>query len=334
MHGNITDKRRVVKAPERERHLKPEAFIDLNKNFMNFLEARDTRVKLHRVKDAKTGRSLTPLPGEDRITLRFAKGAVRRCATAFELNVRLLLQAEVRKQGQTTITLPSLSVILKQLGLSCGTVNLRRARAAFELLSCLSIHFLEYRDHAGGKGRKSFPPPITKLNIRRGGPITITLHEDWIEWKCKYFKRLPLPLPMQAAAFNTVLYTSAYEGKPLKVKVRTFCRKIGIVHNNRRLTLPHAIEQAMEWYREHGGSLEYVIDGKFITLTSSPGQHPVKQETSQRAPRPANKPVERVKREKPPERVKLERIERVKQVEVFDDDDEGLDQYGMLIHGR
>jgi len=98
------------------------------------------------------------------------------------------------------------------------------------------------------------------------------------------------------------------------------------------------LKQAMKWYREHGGSLEYVIDGKFINLTSSLGQHHVK-------------PVERVKREKPPERVKLEqrventgrpvflgqarkpkRIERVRQVEVFDDDDEGLDQFGMPIY--
>ncbi len=329
MH-DITQERRVVKTLEKQERLPPKpaafAFVDLNKNFMNFPEARDARVELHRVKDAKTGRSLRPLPGEDRITLRFAKGAVRRCATAFDLNVRHLLQAEVRKQGQTTITLPSFGVILKQLGLSYKTKNM--------------THFLEYRDHAGGKGQKSFPPPITELNIRRGGPISITLHEAWIEWKCKYFKRLPLPLPMQAAAFNTVLYTSAYEGKPLKVKVRTFCRKIGIVHNNRRLTLPHALKQAMKWYREHGGSLEYVIDGKFINLTSSLGQHHVK-------------PVERVKREKPPERVKLEqrventgrpvflgqarkpkRIERVRQVEVFDDDDEGLDPYGMPIYGR
>jgi hypothetical protein len=44
-----------------------------------------------------------------------------------------------------------------------------------------------------------------------------------------------------------------------------------------------------------------------------------------------------VKREKLLERVKLERrkpkrIERVKQVEVLDDDDEGLDQYGMPIY--
>src|SRR6266478_6508888 len=120
MH-DITQERRVVKTLEKQERLPPKpaafAFVDLNKNFMNFPEARDARVELHRVKDAKTGRSLRPLPGEDRITLRFAKGAVRRCATAFDLNVRHLLQAEVRKQGQTTITLPSFAVILKQLGL-------------------------------------------------------------------------------------------------------------------------------------------------------------------------------------------------------------------------
>ncbi len=318
------------RAPEAE----PRSFIDLNKNFLNFPLARDARVKLRKVKDARTDKYRTPLPGEDRITLRFAKGAVRRCPTGFDLNVLFLLLAEIKKQGQAAITLPSLSAIVKQMRLGVDPANLRRVRASLELWSGLSIRFNEYYDGAGGNGPKRFPPPISELNIVRGGPISITIHEDW-KWKARYFKRLPRPLPMRASDHNTVLYAGAYEGKPLKVRVRNYCRKIGINHNNRRLTLPHALKQAKQWYREHGVSLDYAIDGKFVILTISySGPSPVEPEALQAKPLSANKP-------KPLDRIKLVRrkLERTEHAELFDDDeeqdlDDGLDPYGMPIYVR
>jgi hypothetical protein len=335
MH-DITDKRRVVKTEKRVRLLKnkpkPAAFVDLNKNFMNYQVPRDARVELHQIKNAKTGLYRTPLPGENRITLRFAKGAVRRCATGFDFNVLYLLHAEKRMQKQATITLRSLSMIVRQLGMS-DDKNRSRVRAALELWTHLSIRFREYH---GATGSKLFPPPITKLNISRGGPISITLHEDW-NWQGRYFKRLPFPLPMQAAPHNIVLFVCAFEGKPLTLKVHTLCRKIGINHNG-WLRLPHAIEQAKRWFSEHGGSLNCVIKGDDITLTGKLDPRPVKGKKKKKSPSAdgdkskGDKPrpmdnmrdiIEAAKRAK-------RNAKRVENVEEQGDEDD-VDQYGMII---
>jgi hypothetical protein len=249
----------------------PEPFAIVNKNLLNYPLARDTRVKLEWHENKKTGRYWAYLPGDERIKLSFPADADRRCPNGLDINVLFFLLAEVRKQGRQTITLPSLAAILKQLGLSYKTGNIRRLKAAIELWCCISIRYDQYylassKSHGGGlfrKGRpmvKRFPPPIAS---RKGARLTIDA--DWCEQQDKFVERLVLPLPMPAAAQNIVLCTHvtirpASEAHNAGVPrwIRKFCRKIGLDHNMRGRALDHALEIAVRYFEANGGSLVFM----------------------------------------------------------------------------
>jgi hypothetical protein len=317
MH-DITDALGDVKTPDEERLLKPTAFAIVNKNLLNYPLARDTRVKLEWHKNKKTGRYWAYLPGDDRIKLSFPADADRRCPNGLDINVLFFLLSEVRKQGRQTITLPSLAAILNQLGLSYGSRNLRRLNAALELWSCISIRYECYyaasRKSPGGglskKGQpvvKRFPPPIGSREGRR-----LSINADWCEQQDKFVERLVLPLPMQAAAQNVVLCTHvtirpASEQHDAGVrKIRRFCRKVGLDHNNRSHALDRALEIAVRYFKANGGLLVFMKkDRRIAFVVRKPNDVKVPDEPAKR------KPIKRV--------VEQERTEPVLRQGTYED---------------
>lgn len=286
-------------------------FVFANKNLLNYPLARDTRVKLQWHRNKKTGRYWAYLPGDDRIKLSFPANADRRCPNGLDINVLFYLLGEVRKQGQTTITLPSRGAILEQLGLGYDSANLQRLNEALELWRCISIRYERYyaasrkRPGAFFKGRpivRRFPPPISS----REGP-GFTIHPDWCDEQTKYVERVMLPLPMSAAAQNIVLCTHVTIRPDTELHdagtprwIRRFCRKVGLDHNNRSRLLDHALEIATRYFEANGGSLTFLKQDRRIGfVVRKPNDEKVEDQPAKRVK--LNQAVKKVAVE-PPQR--------------------------------
>jgi hypothetical protein len=263
--------------------------VKINRNFLNFPLARDTRTKVEWFQESKTGRWLADLPGEGRETHRIrlilpakAPENMRRCPSALDMNVLFQLLAEAqRKDATSRIELASLSDLLRRLGLEERSRERARVVSSIEYWSQLSIqweHWYEHRGHI----RRELPPPIEYAD-RKGNRVIITLHPDWYRLaRAKgYYLWLPLPLPPQAVVQNLVLLilTQALEGGSLyaepdllkhdlyfdKIAPLTrgmerwwIARKLGMLHKQRNRVLDRAINQAAEWFSAHGGKLKVV----------------------------------------------------------------------------
>jgi hypothetical protein len=301
------------------------SFALIDKNLLNYPLARDCRVRHHWVKGAKTGRNYTHL--DDRITLSLPPNAEIRCPNGFDVNVLFILLAEARKQDGGKIDLPSLTAIVSKMGLGADASNLRRVRTSLTLWSTISIRFRNYyaarwrrpdtKKGVGGTNvDRKFPPPINSLKIGRG-QIRVSIHEDWREYHKKYFERVPLPLPMPAAAQNVVLCTIVSMATGNQRSVRKFCRKIGLNHTTRRRVLRNALQIAEQYYERNGGALSHVIEQKRIQFwiakpdNELAAQVPLAQSEIHSANR--TKKIERVRLIKRTKRIEL--VERAKRTE-------------------
>lgn len=106
--------------------------VKLNRNFLNFPLARDTRAQA-KWAQSKTGGWMADLPGEGRGTHRIQlimrakpNKEFARCPSALDMNVLFQLLAEAqRPDAITRIEFASLSDLLRRLGLKSGTESAR-----------------------------------------------------------------------------------------------------------------------------------------------------------------------------------------------------------------
>jgi hypothetical protein len=273
------DTRRNRLAPTRQRAAM-STFAWIDKNLLNYPVARDTRVKHAWIKH-ETGRYFTDLGR--RITLWFGADGDRRCPNGFDVNLLLLLLGELRRQDKAEITLPSLSAMIRAMGLAPDAANLRRLRASLTLWSTISIQFRNYYvatrrvvngEVTSGKwmpGKnvdKTLPPPFRAVKLGRP-QIRISISETWYKKHKRrkrygYRERVLLPLPMSAPAQNVVLTTLVSKDGSQKRRRRRYCRKIGVNHAARGRVLQHALATAIAYYSRTGGALKHESDGKFI----------------------------------------------------------------------
>jgi hypothetical protein len=302
-------------------------FALVDKNLLNYPIARDSRTSLNWVENK------AKVPENSKIELSFPADAERRCPNGFDVNVLLFLLSEVRKQGQSTIIVPSLSVIVKALGLGTdGNANLRRVRDALTLWSTISIKFENYyharkrnRDGTWRKGHneaRRFPPPISACDMTKQ-ELRISIREAWRPCN-KYVQRVPLPLPMHAVAQNAILaaLVSIKGGKPRKL--RRFCRKIGLNHSTRRRVLDHALRIAEQYFKRNSVFLYPTIKDRLIAFGMT---KPVGRSAERRPSPEATEPT--VRKTKP-----IERIKMVKRVDVRSEPIriEGCDWSGRRCH--
>jgi hypothetical protein len=255
---------------------------------MNYPIARDVRLKLRWRKSESTGRWLCDVPGADQIQLRLpgdVPSYARRCPSALAVNVLFLLLGEAKKCGTATIEFASTASILRLLGYGVEARNRQKVKEALTLWSDLMIRFNEwyvptryrYVEKDGTafdvwrKGRqpkfvaepervaRQLPPPIRSLDLK-GRRIQIVIDSEWIKFGRSYFTRVSLPLPREAAAQNLVLalltshsWTGDYGEKQTYHRwVRKLCRKIGLNHGDRNLSLERAIDVARDWFERRG----------------------------------------------------------------------------------
>jgi hypothetical protein len=265
-------------------------FAPLTRNICNYPIARDARLKLQWRQSEKTGRWLCHLPEDDAIQFKLPPDTPkrqRRWPTAFDVNLLLLLLCEAKRQSTAYLEFRSYSALLKALGYSCEPRNRDKVKAALSLWSALSIRFAKWRvppEYVFVRGNREFseyqsgtskklkhqaryetrvlPPPIAEKSEQRGS-IQITISKEWRGLAKRYYQRVPLPLPREAAAQNLALavLTSLRDDMPYghgDRSVRNLCRKIGLSAHNSAHKLRKAIEAVKDWFAEHGGVL--VVD--------------------------------------------------------------------------
>jgi hypothetical protein len=263
--------------------------VKLNRNFLNFPLARDTRAKAEWFQGSKTGCWMADLPGEGRDSHRIrlilpakASEDMRRCPSALDMNTLFQLLAEAqRKDATRIIEFASLSALLRRLGLEERDRERRRVVESIVQWCFLSIQWERWYEHHGHM-RRTLPPPIEYAD-RKGNRLIITLHPDWYRLARAegYYLRLPLPLPRQAAAQNLALLilTQQLEGGSLSFDLNQphadyyfddlapltkemdrwwIARKLGMLHKQRNRVLDRAIDRAAEWSSVHGGKLKLV----------------------------------------------------------------------------
>jgi hypothetical protein len=200
--------------------------VKLNRNFLNFPLARDTRVKVDWVQESKTGRWIADLPGEGRDTHRIrlilrakADKEWRHCPSALDMNVlfQLLTEAQ-RKDATTRIEFASLSDLLRRLGLEERDRERKRVASSIAYWSKLSIEWQHWYEHRGRRHVvRTLPPPVQDAD-RDGNRVWIRLHPAWykLAQASGYHLWLPLPLPQQGRApkpCSTDPYAGAGQGQ-------------------------------------------------------------------------------------------------------------------------
>lgn len=280
------------------------SFAAINRNLCNYPLARDARLKLHWRRSKRTGRWLCDLSDGERLQLRLPEATpnqLLRWPTAFDVNVLFLLLNEAKKQGINEIEFSSYSSILNELDYSVEARNRRKLKDALALWSALMIWFERWRvprqyryidsktgrpfdewrkgtrkvptnDGMGGEVvRRQLPPPIQSVNAD-SGRICITVADEWCALGERYFARVPLPLPRDAAAQNLLLcvMTSYFQHGEFGAKqsgvrrVRELCRAIGLDHRSRASKLRNALGNIMDWFKQHGGKLDWIWAGNKI----------------------------------------------------------------------
>jgi hypothetical protein len=158
--------------------------VKLNRNFLNFPLARETRAKASWFQGSETGVWLADLPGEGRESRRIrlilpakAEEEMRRCPSALDMNVLFQLLAEAQRPEATTrIEFASLSGLLRRLGLEERDRERDRVVSSIVYWHCLSIRWERWYEHHGHIRRKLSPP--IKYADRAGNRLMITLHPE------------------------------------------------------------------------------------------------------------------------------------------------------------
>jgi hypothetical protein len=255
--------------------------LRLNRNFMNYPLARSAKTKPNWRKD-KDG-WWCRLPGDDRIELSLpeAHRTLRRCPTAFDMNVLFRLLAAIQEaQPQRTerVRFASVAAALRDLHLSAHSENGLRLISALELWGQMSIrleNWYEDRDHIA----RHLPPPIERADLS-GNSIVLTLNREWVRLALskRYYESLPLPLPSEATAQNMVLMLltsmpNRIEGKFRGTYSRArswFCRKIGL--RNETTKLARITDIASNWFAACDGCLIHFDGDNDPSNTVRPGE--------------------------------------------------------------
>ena len=285
---SVTERRAESKRPriiERPKPLNDVSFAKLNKNLCNYPLARDRHVHMKWRRFTDTGERYVDLPGDDRIRLILPADVDRsfeRCPSAFDINVLAMLSAEANRQDRAEIAFPNRVKFLSKLKLAPTSFNRRRLDEALDYWATITVQFYKcwYDAARQRQASRDFAPPIQKLSPARSRPFVVQLSTAWRQiLRGGYFEIVPLPLPADAVTQNLVLtslvsHTRAVSGKyenSFQRQLRSYCRKIGLDHNNRRQRLERAIAAAQQWYAQHTGSLDaFVRDGMISFMVAKP----------------------------------------------------------------
>ena len=142
--------------------------VKLNRNFLNFPLARDTRAKANWFQGSRTGRWLADLPGEGRESHRIrlilpakAEEEMRRCPSALDMNVLFQLLAEAQRRDATArIEFASLSDLLRRLGLEAREESASVSMSSIEYWSALSIEWQHWYEPGRRHVVRTLPPPV------------------------------------------------------------------------------------------------------------------------------------------------------------------------------
>ena len=316
------------------------SFAILNKNFLNFPLARDARTKVQARVGAKTGRQFAEL---DQVKFIFPKTCKPRYPTGFDVNVLLLLLAEARKQKSAVIVFASNCEMLRMLGLTESSAHIKKLKAALDFWRTALVVFEKYhvagkptnrrweRDAANNRPRyvadyrqprkckKTFPPVI-KMFRRMYGGVRLGIDKLWLdEMTSKYVAKVYLPLPNNAAAQNAILALLAFSTNREPVRLRRFCRKIGLNHSTRTTVLRRVLEIAQVYFNKIGLSLTTTTDkGRLFTLLEESEFEPPKKPLER--VRPITKPsIQTMIEHEPLARALLNQQPEV-MIQVHDDD--------------
>lgn len=278
----------------------PNSFVFLNKNLCNFPLARDPRVKPDWRLDKKTLKA--ELSGDSRITFELPASAdsnLKRYPTPFDINVLCALLVQAKMDKSKKIEFASYSEILRAMGFSVSSTNLRRVRSSLAFLSVLTIRFKRYwfagktikgpteyhpgRDEygyqlwsaglykEGHRGEKLLPPLIDRFTDDEDG-LHLTLNAEWLKVnRTRFVARVHLPLPRDAAAQNIVLCALARrhdkaprykraECEGHSAKLRALCRKVGLNHSRRTIVLRSALRTAQDYFLTNNRDFVYCVD--------------------------------------------------------------------------
>jgi hypothetical protein len=314
----------TINAPPKAARVAP-TFVILNKNFLNYPMARDLRTIGRWRQGANTGRWIGRLPGDNKIRYFLPTDVdpkLKRCPSAFDVNVLFLLLAESKKQNRNEIELPSRSYILRALGLGADSKNRNRLGEALALWSMLTIQFNNWYFPPEWSHRrmrqppkndvKKLPPPIRSVTLDQR--VQITLNGHWLELDKIYYQKVPLPLPAGAAAQNLALCLlvtmKAVKDTSLRRRVRQLCRKLGLNHHERLQSLKHAYDSVEKYFnRNHLRQLsDYMIqDGKILFMFDRAKQRPKIKTKNLDANQGSDRP--KIKQSKPRTRTISQEIE-------------------------
>ena len=256
--------------------------VKLNRNFLNFPLARDTRAQANWAQDSTTGRWSADLPGEGRkshlirLILRDKNEEWRHCPSALDMNVLFQLLAEAQRTNATTrVEFASLSDLLRRLGLEERDRERKRVVSSIAYWSVLSIEWQRWYVPRRRHVVHTMPPPVEDGG-RDGHRLWIRLNPAWyrLAQAQGYHLWLPLPLPPQAAAQNLALLISTQrsaeedgdvvEPHPDDSRLTQpmdrwwLARHLGMLHKQRNRVLDRAVDQAAQWFSAHGGELKLV----------------------------------------------------------------------------
>ena len=188
------------------------------------------------------------------------------------MNVLFVLLREARVNQKNVVTFTSQATLLRALDVSVSAYNRRRLEDSLELWSAISIRhrcWFQARKSKWMKGRarvvryedrlcKVLPPP---LRIDTDKPGRIHVAKDWCDIGADYFARVPLPLPLNAAAQNLILLVLTSISHPASNddhdykwmrSIVSLCKKMGLAHTTRGRVLEHALLMAEAWFAVHG----------------------------------------------------------------------------------
>ena len=195
------------------------------------------------------------LPGEDRIELETPQ---QRLLSPFDFNLMCLLIACARTWGTRHINLKSAKHVLKALGYSYCSKNVKLLNDSLKYLSTVTITHKHWYI-----GKNKHEEKRLRVIWKRDG-FRVTLSKKFLNTLApKYTVRVPLPLPQNATVLNLFLQlcatiTSKDEDgaryrKPIAAHV--LCRKVGLKHSRRNATLKRAIEECRKFYQQHNGDV-------------------------------------------------------------------------------
>ena len=249
----------------------------MNKNLGNFPLARDPRAKVN-WRRSKTGCWRAQLPGEPRISLRLPPDApeeVRRAPRAFDIKVLAALLTLARTQDAAVVSIRSQSWLLDWMGMARDSRSLRKLHESLEFWCWLRIVHQRWYLPNDGHDQVRLPPPLKRhSNLSK----KIRVSKKWREMGEAFVAPIPLPLPDSAGAQNLVLWLMTGKRRHFEtiegtvwVGIRTLANKIGMSQVNPWSAMIGVCEQAAQWFRDHGGSLEPMIGrGKVVFITTDP----------------------------------------------------------------